>query len=45
MSVQIHHGDILYAESKDSLKSYEDSYIVVVDGIVEGIYDEIPSQY
>ena len=45
MTVQIHHGDILYAENKDSLKTYENSYIVVVDGMVEGIYEEIPQQY
>jgi len=45
MSIQIHHGDILYAENKDSLKSYTDSYIVVEDGKVQGIYSEIPQQY
>ena len=45
MAVQIHHGDILYAENKNSLKTHENSYIVVVDGMVEGIYTEIPAQY
>jgi len=45
MAVQIHHGDILYAHSKEELKSYTDSYIVVEDGIVEGIYAQIPDKY
>lgn len=45
MAVQIHHGDILYAIDKDNLQSYTDSYIVVADGKVEGIYDKIPPQY
>ena len=45
MAVQIHHGDILYAENKNSLKTHENSYIVVVDGMVEGVYTEIPAQF
>ena len=45
MAVQIHHGDILYAESKDRLKTYTDSYIVVKDGIVEGIYPQVPAAF
>ena len=45
MAVQIHHGDILYAENKNSLKTHENSQIVVVDGMVEGIYTEIPAQF
>lgn len=42
MSTQIYHGDILYAHSKDQLISHEDSYLVVKDGLVEGIYPQIP---
>ena len=45
MAVQIHHGDILYAQDKDTLVSHTDSYIVVADGKVEGIYDTIPEKY
>ena len=45
MNTKIFHGDILYATSKDQLVSHEDSYLVVVDGMVEGIYDQIPSAY
>lgn len=45
MAVQIHYGDILYSEDRNSLKTFEKSYIVVKDGMVEGIYDSIPQQY
>ncbi len=45
MSVQIHYGDILYSESREKLITHEASYIVVKDGLVEGIYKELPQQY
>ena len=45
MNKKIFHGDILYARTKDQLCSHEDSYLVVVDGLVEGIYDRIPPQH
>lgn len=43
--MEIYHGDILYAESRDKLNVYENSYIAVRDGKVEGIYPVIPEQY
>ena len=45
MKKKIFHGDILYARTKDQLCSHEDSYLVVIDGLVEGIYDKLPSQH
>ena len=45
MNTQIYHGDILYSQSKDLLISHEDSYLVVTNGLVEGIYPQIPEQY
>ena len=45
MSTQIYHGDILYSQSKDQLISYENSYLVVTDGLVAGIYPQIPEPY
>lgn len=45
MKKKIFHGDILYARTKDQLCSHEDSYLVVIDGLVEGIYDKFPSQH
>ena len=45
MSIQIHHGDIVYSVDKDNLQSFTDSYIVVDDGKVAGIFDHIPAEY
>lgn len=39
------HGDILYAENAEQLKVHENSYIVVENGIIEGIYPSLPEQY
>ncbi len=30
------HGEILYSETTDKLKAFEDSYLVVQDGFAEG---------
>ena len=45
MSINILHGDIVYAPSADELAIHENSYIVVKEGCVEGIYPEVPEQY
>ncbi len=45
MAIQIHHGDIFFTTEKDTPVSYTDSYIVVKDGLVEGIYNQIPEEY
>ena len=39
------HGDILYSSSIDQLKVFEDCYLVVRDGAVEGIFSALPAQY
>ncbi len=43
--MEIYHGDILYAESRDRLNVYENSYIAVENGKVEGIYPVFPDQF
>ena len=45
MSIMILHGDIVYAPSADELAVHENSYIVVKEGSVEGIYPEVPELY
>ena len=45
MSVQIFHGDVLYSKDKDTLVSYKGGYIVVKDGLVDEIFEELPEQY
>lgn len=39
------HGDILYSETTEKLKIFEDSYLVVQDGFIEGIYESIPEKF
>ncbi|HEY9575622.1 MAG TPA: amidohydrolase family protein [Lachnospiraceae bacterium] len=38
-------GNIVYSRDKENLIIKENSYLVVVKGLVEGIYKEIPSKY
>lgn len=43
--MKILHGNILFSKSREELAVYEDSYLIVDDGRVEGIYAELPEQY
>lgn len=43
--MKLFHGNIVYSISKEEIVEYSDSYIAVRDGIVEGIYPEIPEKY
>ena len=43
--MELYHGDIIYAESAEQLKVYENSYIAVENGLVEGIYPVIPEKF
>ena len=45
MAVKLYHGDIVYTPSADTLAVYENSYIAVDSGKVEGIYPVIPEKY
>lgn len=45
MCTKIYHGDIVYAVSANHLVVNEDSYIVIENGQVEGIYPVIPTKY
>lgn len=45
MAVKLYHGDIVYTPSADALAVYENSYIAVDSGKVEGIYPVIPEKY
>lgn len=39
------HGDILYAANAERLEVFSDSWLVVMDGRVEGIYEQLPEKY
>lgn len=43
--MELYHGDIVYSESSEKLNVFEDSYLAVEDGKVEGIYKEIPEKF
>ena len=42
MAVKIYHGDILFTPAADQLSVYENSYIIVEDGIVSQICEKVP---
>ena len=43
--MKLYHGDILYSENYEKLKVFENSYIAVENGVVEGIYSFIPEKF
>ena len=43
--MKIYHGDIVYSENREKLNVFENSYIAVENGQVEGIYSEIPEKF
>lgn len=43
--MDIYHGHILYSKSRHELAVYENSYIAVDSGIVEGIYPTVPEKF
>ena len=43
--MEIYHGHILYSRSRQELAVYENSYIAVENGAVEGIYESLPEKF
>lgn len=43
--MEIYHGDIVYAKSWEELAVFEDSYILVENGLVADIVRELPEAY
>ena len=43
--MELYHGDIVYSENSEKLNVFEDSYLAVENGKVEGIYKEIPERF
>ncbi len=41
----VFHGNFVYSGSAAELAAYENSYLIVSDGIVEGIYEQLPEKY
>lgn len=39
------YGDILYSNQDRSLKTFKNHYLVVINGLVEGIYDSVLEKY
>lgn len=38
-------GNILYSQDKDTLLSWDNSYILVQDGIIRGVYRQLPAEF
>ena len=45
MNIKILQGDIVYALSSENTMFIENGYLVVKDGLVEGAYKELPSEF
>ena len=45
MDTKIFKGDILFPENEFRTKQYDNSYVVVKNGLVEGIHPELPEKY
>lgn len=43
--MNVYRGNIVYSKSRDELAVHRDSYIVVRDGVVDGIYDRLPERF
>ncbi len=43
--INIYRGNIVFSKTEKELAEYWDSYIVVEDGIVEGIYERVPERF
>ena len=39
------HGAVAYSENKSSLKTFDDAYVICVNGICEGVYEQIPEEF
>ena len=38
-------GDIVYSESRDRLRAQKDGYLVMEDGVVLGVFEQLPAEY
>ena len=43
--MEIYRGNIVYSRSSEELAEFPDSFISVENGIIEGIYPELPEKY
>ena len=43
--MQIYHANIVYSKERNKLAVHESSYIAVENGIVEGIWEQLPEKY
>ncbi len=43
--MEIYRGHIVYSKNKDELVELTNGYIVVTDGIIQGVYKDLPKEY
>ena len=43
--MELYHGNIVYSKNKNELVEYSNAYIAVENGIIEGIYEQLPEKY
>ena len=42
---QVIKGDIVFSMSSSDVKCVEDGFLVVVDGICQGVFEYLPEEY
>ena len=45
MAISIYRGNIISSKSWDELEVHERGYVVVEDGVIAGVHDELPEEY
>ena len=43
--MEVYHGNIVYSESVKVLKEIKSGYIIVDNGVIQGVYTELPEEY
>ena len=44
-AMELYHGNIVYSKSREELAEHRDSFIAVENGVVEGIYPQLPEKF
>ena len=38
-------GNVLYSQSKDEIRAFENAYVVCKDGVCKGIFGSVPDKF
>ena len=43
--MEVYHGNIVYSESVKELKEIKSGYIIVDNGVIQGVYQDLPNEF